>query len=173
MLDVNAGINFGGQLSDHIKLELGVAMLHLNRPKATFFNNVERIGFRYQANAGVKYSINDSWSVNVNGYYGYEKAASEIVVGSLAGYSLSSKVSYEHEHTLYIGAYYRIKDALSPIVGYSFKDLRVLLNYDIVLSRLLQPGRANGGPEISVVYVGKWGDDRYNGEKIYCPKFNY
>jgi type IX secretion system PorP/SprF family membrane protein len=173
MMDVGAGLNFGGQIHEQVKLELGISMLHINRPKHSFFNNDERLGFRYQASAGVKYDINESWSLNVNGYYGYEKKASEIIAGSMVGYSLPQNGSYQRDHTIFLGAYYRVKDALSPIAGYRFKGLRVLLNYDIVLSRLLVPGRANGGPEVSVVYVGKWGGDRYNGDKIYCPKFTY
>jgi type IX secretion system PorP/SprF family membrane protein len=173
MLDIGAGLNFGGQIHEQIKLELGASMLHINRPKHSFFNNEERLGFRYQGSAGIKYDISEAWSLNVNGYYGYEKKASEIMVGSMVGYSLEQPGSYMRDHTLYLGAYYRIKDALSPLVGYRFKGMRILLNYDVVLSRLITPGRANGGPELSLVYVGKWGGDRYNGEKIYCPKFAY
>ena len=173
MIDVSAGLNFGGQIHEQVKLDLGMSMLHINRPKHTFFDNAERLGLRYQATIGVKYDINENFSLNVNGYYGYEKKASEIIVGSMLGYSPTIKGSnYELDHTMYIGAYYRVKDALGPLVGYRFKGLRVMFNYDVVLSRLLKPGRANGGPEISLVYVGKWGGDRYNGEKVYCPKFN-
>ncbi|MES2621224.1 MAG: PorP/SprF family type IX secretion system membrane protein [Bacteroidota bacterium] len=172
MIDVSAGLNFGGQIHEQVKLDLGVSMLHLNRPKHTFFENDERLGFRYQASAGLKYDINDNFSVNVNGYYGYEKKASEIITGAMLGYSPTLNRSAELNHTFYIGGYYRVKDAFSPIAGYRFKGLRVLFNYDVVLSRLQKPGRANGGPEFSIVYVGKWGGDRYNGEKVYCPKFN-
>jgi type IX secretion system PorP/SprF family membrane protein len=173
MVDVGAGLNYGGQIHEQVKLELGASMLHINRPKHSFFNNDERLGFRYQASAGAKYDINGAWSLSLNGYYGYEKKASEILVGSLAGYSLGQTGNIDRDHTIYLGVYYRIKDALSPVAGYRYKGLRVLLNYDIVLSKLLQPGRANGGPEVSVVYVGKWGGERYNGEKIYCPRFTY
>ncbi len=172
MLDVNAGLNFGGQVHDKVKLDLGVSMLHINRPKHTFFGNDERLGFRYQASAGVTYGINETWALTANGYYGYEKKASEIVTGVLAAYSTATRGNFEKDHSVYLGAYYRIKDALSPVAGYRYKGMRLLLNYDIVLSRLIKPGRANGGPELSIVYVGKWGADRYDGKKVYCPKFN-
>jgi hypothetical protein len=173
MIDLGAGLNFGGQIHEQVKLELGASMLHINRPKHTFFDNSERLGLRYQGSAGVKYNINENFELNIHGYYAYEKKASEIIVGAMGGYSFASSGTYEKDHTIYLGAYYRVKDALSPIAGYRFKGLRVLFNYDVVLSRLIKPGRANGGPEFSVVYVGRWGGDRYSGEKIYCPRFAY
>lgn len=172
MLDISAGLNFGGQIHEQVKLDFGVAMLHINRPKHTFFNNSERLGFRYQANAGVTYTLNQRIALQVNGYYGYEKKASEIILGALMGYSMGSKRKSEKEHTLYIGAYYRIKDALGPLMGYRYKNMRLVFSYDVTLSRLLAPAKANGGPEISLVYTGRWGRDMYNGKKAYCPKFN-
>lgn len=169
MLDVSAGLHFGGQVHEQVKLDLGISMLHINRPKHTFFYNEERLGFRYQADAGIQYKIDDNMSLQFNGYYGYEKAASEIVVGTMFTYSSINTFSGNPQHSLYVGAYYRSKDALAPVVGYGFKSMRLLLNYDITLSKLVSASRANGGPEISIVCVGSW--ERQFNRKVYCPKF--
>ncbi len=74
------------------------------------------------------------------------------------------------EHTIYGGLYYRIKDALAPLVGYQFRKTRLLLSYDVTLSKLMTPGRANGGPEISFVHIGSW-QREYGGKKVFCPSF--
>jgi hypothetical protein len=63
-----------------------------------------------------------------------------------------------------------VKDALSPLVGYQFRQTRLLFNYDITLSRLARPSKANGGPEISIVHVGAW-ERSFNGKKVHCPRF--
>ena len=169
MLDVNAGLHFGGQVHEQVKLDLGISMMHLNRPRHSFFNNNEQLGFRYQAEAGVKYQIDQQLSIVFNGYYGYQKAASELVLGSLFSYAILDKISENPAHTFYVGAYYRLKDALAPVVGYQYKQWRLLLSYDITLSKLLTASRSNGGPEISLVHTGSW--QRQFNKKLYCPRF--
>lgn len=169
MIDLNAGLNFGAQVNDMVKLDFGFSMLHINRPRHTFYNQNERLGLRYQTNAGTGLKLSDRITLDVNAYYTYQKKASEIIFGSLFGYGF-----YENRarlnHTLYTGIYYRVKDALTPVVGYRYKTFRFLLSYDITLSQLVTPARGNGGPELSLVYVGSW-HRQYNGKKVYCPRF--
>lgn len=170
MVDVGAGINFGAQVHSKVKLDFGFSMLHLNRPKHTFFGSTERLGFRYQADAGVLIQAGDAVSLAVNAYYGHEKKASEIILGALAGYSISTGRNNRPEHTIYLGAYYRIKDALAPTVGYQFRKTRLLFSYDVTLSKLASASQSNGGPEISLVHVGSW-QKAFGGKKVYCPMF--
>jgi type IX secretion system PorP/SprF family membrane protein len=76
--DLNAGLNFGAKISEAVKLDVGFSLLHINRPKHSFFDVNERLGFRYQANAAVQYVINEQFSVNGDVYYTHQKKASEI-----------------------------------------------------------------------------------------------
>jgi type IX secretion system PorP/SprF family membrane protein len=171
LADFNAGINFGAQVSDMVKLDFGFSMLHLNRPKHSFYGNNERLGLRYQASGGTQLKLSERVELDVNAYYTYQKKASEIVLGSLFGYGFYGGRSRSRvEQAVYAGLYYRIKDALTPVVGYRFKTVRLLLSYDVTLSKLAGPGKANGGPELSVVYVGKWNRE-FNGKKVFCPRF--
>jgi len=170
MADFNAGLNFSGQVHSQVKVVAGFSMLHINRPRHSFYNGAERLGFRYQTNAGVELKISPTFSLDANVYYTYQTKASEIVFGSLAGIGFYDKARSNVTHTYFIGAYYRVKDALTPVTGYSFKSFRFLLSYDITLSGLTRASQANGGPELSLVYVGKWYKE-YNGKKLYCPKF--
>jgi type IX secretion system PorP/SprF family membrane protein len=171
MFDLGAGINFGAQISERVKLDVGFSMLHLTRPKHSFYNNDERLGFRYAANANLGYAVTDHVSLSGNFYFGYEKKATEIVLGSMLGYGFYDRKRTKIEGTLYFGVYYRVKDALAPLVGYQFRKTRVLLSYDVTLSKLISPARANGGPEISLVHVGIWGKNIFQGKKVYCPQF--
>jgi type IX secretion system PorP/SprF family membrane protein len=170
MFDLGAGLNFDGQVHDKVKLELGFSMLHINEPKGGFYNDNARMGFRYQPTAGIQYTVNDQWSIRLDGYYGYEKTANETVFGAMAEYGFSKFNSSSSDHSLYFGTYYRVGDAIAPLMGYRFKQMRVLLSYDVTISPLLPAAKANGGPEVSFVYVGSWTRE-FNGKKVYCPKF--
>ncbi|MBL0310357.1 MAG: PorP/SprF family type IX secretion system membrane protein [Bacteroidetes bacterium] len=167
--DVSAGLHFGARVSEKVKLGGGFSLLHINRPKNSFYGGNVRLGFRYQANVSADYQISNSFSLSLQAYYGYEKKSSEIMFGSLAGYSFQSRKNVVGDHMLYLGAYYRLKDALAPVLGYQYKSTRILLNYDITLSKLMPTGRANGGPELSIVHIGKWNKE-FNGKKVYCPR---
>lgn len=170
MIDVNAGLNFRAQINDFVSVQAGAAVLHINRPKQSFLSTDERLGLRYQANAGALYSINERISISLDAYYTFEKRASEIQLASLFSYGFLNNRSSVASHTLLAGLSYRVKDALAPIVGYQFKSNRILLSYDITLSKLSRGNRANGGPELSFVHVGKWNRE-FNGKKVFCPKF--
>lgn len=168
--DLGAGINFGAQISQQIKLDVGFSMLHINRPYDNFYNDGERLGYRYQANAGIKYDINEKISLTVNGYDGYEKQAAEGLFGAMLEYGIMNKKTSVADNSLYFGAYYRWGDAVAPLFGYQVKRMRLLLSYDITVSNLVTPSKANGGPELSVVYVGSFTRE-FSGKKVYCPKF--
>lgn len=170
MFDLGAGINFGGQITQALKLNVGFSMLHINRPMDNFYADAERLGFRFQPTAGIEYKINQKFTLSVNGYYGYEKAAAEGLVSCMLEYGIINKKTSQPDNSVYFGATYRIADALAPLAGYQFKKTRILLSYDITLSQLVNPAKANGGPEISIVHVGSFTRE-FNDKKVYCPRF--
>ena len=170
MLDLSAGLNFSAQVSQKFKISTGFSMLHINRPHDNFYADAERLGFRYQATAGISYVINDKLTLTADAYYGYEKQAAEGLLGAMLEYGFINKKTSLSDNSVFFGAYYRINDALAPLAGYRIKKMRLLLSYDITLSQLLNPARANGGPEISIVYVGGFTRE-FNGKKVYCPRF--
>ena len=170
MFDLSAGLNFGAQISQKFKLDVGFSMLHINMPRDNFYADAERLGFRYQPTAGIQYNINDRLTLTANAYYGYEKQASEGLISAMLEYGLINRKTSVADNSVYFGLCYRINDALAPIAGYQIKKTRLLLSYDITLSQLLNPARANGVPEISLVHVGSFTRE-YNGKKVYCPRF--
>lgn len=170
MFDLGAGIQFSAQVHKQLKLHLGFSMLHINMPKHSFYNNNERLGIRHNLQAGAVWQLSDRWSTQADFNFSYQKKAMEILFGAMAGYSPGKIKNGIPFHTVYAGLYYRTKDAISPVVGYQISRLRILLNYDVVLSKLLVPGKGNGGPEVSLVYIGSW-TKSYNGRKTYCPRF--
>jgi type IX secretion system PorP/SprF family membrane protein len=170
MFDLGAGINFEGQITEQFGLNAGFSMLHINRPMDNFYADAERLGFRYQPTAGITYIISEKWNIAVSGYFGYEKAAEEGLISFMAEYGFVNKRTQVADNSVYFGACYRIGDALAPLAGYQIKKTRLLLSYDITLSQLVNPAKANGGPEISIVHVGNFTRE-FNGKKVYCPRF--
>ncbi len=170
MVDLGAGINFGGQITQAFKLSVGFSMLHITRPKDNFYADAERLGLRFQPTAGIEYAINERLTLTVDGYYGYEKKAAEGLISAMIEYGFINKKTSVSDNSVFLGASYRVGDALAPLAGYQIKKTRLLLSYDITLSQLLTPAKANGGPEISIVHVGSFTRE-FNGKKVFCPRF--
>ncbi|MFN8276212.1 MAG: PorP/SprF family type IX secretion system membrane protein [Chitinophagales bacterium] len=168
--DMGAGLNFHAKVSDRLLLGTTFSMLHLNRPKDAFYTGNNQLGFRYVASAKAEIQWSRGVSILTNAYFTYQKKAYEVVFGAMGAFRVHEESRRESAHTLYAGAYYRVKDALSPIVGYQFKGTRLLVNYDIIFSRLSTPGRFNGGLEFSLVHIGRF-PMRHTDKKVACPKF--
>lgn len=170
MFDLGAGLNFSAQITEACKFTAGFSMLHINRPMDNFYADAERLGFRYQPTAGFEYHVSQKVTISVDGYFGYEKAAEEGLISAMLEYGIINRKISEPDNSVYFGACYRIGDAVAPLAGYQVKKTRLLLSYDITVSQLLNPAKANGGPEISIVHVGSFTRE-FNGKKVYCPRF--
>jgi len=168
--DLGAGLNFAGQVSKQVKIDVGFCMLHVNQPHDNFYNDDERLGFRDQPTLGLQYNATNRITLYASAYYGYEKTANETVFGAMVQYGFYKFNQEGSDNSVYLGLYYRWNDALSPLVGYQYKSVRLLFSYDITVSTLIAASQANGGPELSIVYVGGW-EKEFNGKKVHCPKF--
>jgi len=105
--------------------------------------------------------------VNPMAYYTRQATASEIVVGGNLQYNLSG----DGESQLFGGVYYRPTDAVIPVIGYQWKNIRLMFSYDVTTSGLSQFNNGRGALEFGLIYGGMY--DEYNGDRrqSFCPKF--
>jgi len=167
--DVSAGINYAYFPNEFLYLQLGVGLLHINQAKESFFGAENRLGMRPTANLDIRYQLNTGWIAEFSGYYSRQKAASEIIYGALFSSNLSPKE--QRPNVLIFGLYHRFYDAVIPVLGFEWEQIRLLLSMDITLSPISQANRSNGAFEVSLSYQGLYnrvsrGRDAYN-----CPRF--
>ena len=168
-MDMGAGLNFHAKVSDKLLLSTTFSMLNLNKPRDDFYSYNSNLGFRYISTLNMEYEVNKTTEIIANAYFTYQQKAYEIVFGGMAGFKPHQRHHISNS-TFFVGAYYRYNDAVSPIVGYQYKKTRLLVNYDVITSRLYEPGKLNGGLEVSLVHVGSFPHVR-NERKYACPKF--
>ena len=70
---------------------------------------------------------------------------------------------------LYIGAWYRFKDAAIPYIGIEINGLRIGASYDATTSGLKTASNVRGGMEVSLIYIKSPTDP--NAKKLNCPRF--
>jgi type IX secretion system PorP/SprF family membrane protein len=158
--DLNAGINFATFINDYSYLNLGVAAQHLNRPKESFFSGVTSTGAKYDTRLAHRYSafvngsfrVADNLIINPQFYFTTMAKKSQFNVGVNAEINLATVEGEQSE--LIVGAYYRIGDAIAPMLGIKHRSMQVAFTYDATASKLTKFNSMRGGSEISIIHTG-------------------
>ncbi|MEP7257982.1 MAG: PorP/SprF family type IX secretion system membrane protein [Flavitalea sp.] len=170
--DVQVGMNYAYFPTDKLYVNGGISIMHLNKPRESFFNSDNagvdsRIPPRYTAFFNMSYKMSDEVIINPMAYYTTQAKASEIVGGAYLQYNLSG----DGESQLLGGLYLRPKDAFIPMVGFQWKNIRLMFSYDATSSALNQYNNSRGAYEFSLMQHGMFNE--YNGDKrqSFCPVF--
>lgn len=164
-LDVGAGISWlfgvgsGTMSSKDAKLfNIGVAVHHLNKPAYSFYGESSnklpmKIVFHGNASIGMKNTnliLEPSYLVALQGGH------REITPGFLLKYVLGQSSVYtdrKKSSAISFGGFFRVGDAIVPVLRYEFSNFSVATSYDINISGLSQATRARGGFEVSIRFM--------------------
>lgn len=170
--DVQIGLNYAYFPTENLYVNGGVSVHHLNKPRESFFNSSatgvdDRIPQRYIGFANASYKLNSDVIINPMIYYIRQSSASEFVAGGNVQYNLSG----DGESQLFGGIYMRPGDAIFPMVGFQWKNIKVMFTYDVTTSSLAQYNKSRGAYEFGLIYYGMY--DEYNGDRrqSFCPSF--
>lgn len=173
-LDLQFGINYAYFPTENLYVNGGVSAWHLNRPRESFFDSDasgfdSRIQPRYNAFVNVSYKLNDDVIINPMGYFTMQSKANEFVGGGTVQYNLSG----DGESQLVGGLFYRPGDALIPMIGFEWKNIKLMFTYDATMSSLKNYNNGRGAFEFALLRHGFY--DEYNGDRrqSLCPTFKY
>ena len=167
-MDVQAGMNYAYFPREDIYVNAGYSIHHVNRPKETFFNdltNAGRIPMRHIGFLNAIVKVNDRVIINPNAYFSTQAKASELVVGLNGNYNLSEF----GEKQLIAGLYYRLGDAVVPMVGVEVNSIRFTFSYDATVSSLNKFNNYRGASEISIIKKGFY--PQHQDRATMCPSF--
>jgi len=168
---LQAGINYTWFVSDNLFLNAGLSVSNINRPNETFFNKNNantRVNPRYTFFANASYKVADVWILNPNFYYSSMSSAKEIVFGGILQRDLSAERNGDIQ--LLAGAYYRVSDAIIPMIGFDIKNVKITFNYDATFSSLKTYNQTLGAYEVSIVKNGLYKGKEKN---IKCPSVRF
>lgn len=167
--DLNAGLNYALFPSDNAYINAGLSVDHINMPAESFFSNKTadtKVPMRFNAFINGSFKINNQWIVNPNAYISSMSKSTEVVAGMNAHYNLSGDGNLQ----LIGGLYYRLKDALIPMVGVTVSSISATISYDATNSSLGSYNQTLGAYEISITKVGIFSD---YGTNVKCPTVKF
>lgn len=167
---LQAGMNYA-HFGQKFYYNIGVSANNINKPNETFFNrnNVyTHVDPRYTVFANASFKIQDLWIFNPNIYYSRISSANEVVVGGIMQRDLS--VEHNGNTQILAGVYYRVGDAIIPMLGFTLGNTNFTFNYDATMSSLKNYNQSRGAYEVSVVKNGLY---KVGEKNIKCPTIRF
>ncbi len=168
-LDMQVGMNYAYFPTEEIYINGGFSVHHVNEPRETFYAGNNQIERRYIGFLNASLKVSDNVIVNPGAYYARQASASETMVGAYAAYNLADHGAKQ----VFGGAYYRVKDAFSFLVGYQMNNFRLMFNYDVTSSSLAISNSRQGAYELSLLYIGLYPNRSFGNARKHtlCPSF--
>jgi type IX secretion system PorP/SprF family membrane protein len=166
-VDVNAGIFYNGSTDGYNNFYFGASMYHINRPKETFQGGEFILSARTTLQAGGKIPAGNKNFIHLAANHSMQAKAHNTVIGGAYSYNVNN--SDDNPTNIYLGAWYRYKDAIIPYIGLEFSGILIGATYDANTSSLKPASNTKGGMEISLIYIRQPVDP--NAKKLNCPRF--
>ncbi|MEQ1552720.1 MAG: PorP/SprF family type IX secretion system membrane protein [Ferruginibacter sp.] len=164
-VDLNAGLLFSGSSNGDNNYYLGVSVYHINKPTVGFISTNYQLASRFTVHGGGTLPISDVLKLNASAIYQQQSKSSEATLGGALSYNLNG--DEVKPSNIFVGAWYRIGDAIIPYIGLETAGLRIGASYDVNVSSLKTATQSRGGSEFSIIYIKRKSESK----GIPCPKF--
>ena len=167
--DASAGISLSGALSRKANYYVGVAGYHISKPQESYFDETMiRLTTRWSGNAGLSARLGNGFGLTVHANYQHQQPYQETIAGLLLSHSFRMKDN-SRKVVFSGGCFYRIADAVIPMVKMEYDTWALTMSYDVTMSnnRLYLSGF--GGYELSLSMRGNY--NHRKSSEIMCPRF--
>jgi type IX secretion system PorP/SprF family membrane protein len=169
--DLGAGVNYNSTtgVDNNLSYVLGVSGYHFTQPRFSYYE-VEGIrqNMRLNANAAAGFNVTESLLMQVHGNVAIQGTFREIIAGGLI--SWTQFMTEQKTFVLSAGAFYRLRDAVVPILKVKYNSMALGLSYDVNTSSLKPASNLAGGLEITLFHTGDF-TNKGVAKKMVCPKF--
>jgi type IX secretion system PorP/SprF family membrane protein len=170
--DMQVGLNYAYFPTNKTYMNAGFSIQHINSARESFFTT-DPAGFnslipkRYIGFLNGSFKTDEMVIVNPMGYYTNQAGSSETVVGLNVQYNLLNG----GEQQLIGGLYYRVGESVIPMIGFVYKDIRLMFTYDVTTSSLSQYDGSRGAWEFALINYGTYSEYNGNRRQSLCPDF--
>jgi type IX secretion system PorP/SprF family membrane protein len=179
--DIDGGVVLTSRLNKRMGFNLGFAMYHINEGRSSLVTaggsgpNPNPTPSAGGSETPTRAVVHGQFNVKLNPRFTFSpqflfqtmSGSDEIILQAMGGYLFDPA----REITLNFGLGYRMRDAIHPMVGAQYKNLRVGLAYDINVSDLNQVSNYRGGFELAANYIIKIYKPAIVKPKVLCPRF--
>ena len=125
----------------------------------------------WSLNGGLTYRMSESYGLMLQANYVRQGTFTEIIAGGLLHWKSITERASDPLLVVYAGAFYRVNDAIIPVVKVDYMRYSFGFSYDVNVSELKAATNLRGGYELSLVKTGLFKDDRWQQSRTTCPHF--
>ena len=170
-LDMAAGLSFSSVLGSDIRYYVGLGLFHFTQPKVAFTGtNDVKLNQKWVLNVGVSAPTSDYDRMILYGDYFTQGGHKLLQGGFLYSHDF---VVYDDEDKISIaaGGFYRLNDAIIPVVRFDYYNLGIGISYDVNISKLSAASQMRGGVELTLSYKTYLNIVNTSLNKIRCVQF--
>lgn len=170
--DPAVGICLSSQRGENTNFYIGAGVFHFTKPKVSFQTSSDyRLNMKYVLNAGITTATSDYDRVVVYGDF-FKQGGATLAQGGVMFMHDLAQLDENNKVSITGGVFYRLNDAVIPVVKLDYRKLSIGTTYDINVSKLVQASQYRGGMEFTMTYKAfspnHISDESY---KVRCPKF--
>jgi hypothetical protein len=87
------------------------------------------------------------------------------------GINLQYRLTPDGDQSVIGGIYCRYGDAYFPMIGFVYKNIRLMFTYDVTASSLANYNNGNGAWEFALINYGYYSDFSGDRRQFLCPDF--
>lgn len=169
--DPAVGLMFSSTAGENTTYYIGAGVFHFTRPKVAFQqdNNIV-LNPKYALNLGLaKPTSNENMLIAYADVF--MQGGATMAQGGLM--LMHDLVQFDDEQKVSIGGgmFYRLRDALIPVVRLDYRSWGIGMTYDINTSKLRTASQYRGGFEMTLSYKGALNKHNSAADKVRCPHF--
>lgn len=169
--DVAAGLNFSSVAGEDTRFYAGAGLFHFTKPKVAFQKQYDIVlNPKWVINAGLSTPINDADKIIFYADYFMQGGARQIQGGLLLSHDFTG-VAEDQKISIAGGMFYRLKDALIPVIKLDYNKMALGINYDVNVSKLKSASQYRGSFEITLSYKTFTNNQNSSVNKVRCPAF--
>lgn len=169
--DLGWGVSMGGNDYD-LQWYAGYGRYHDNKPKVGFSNNnndLSVLPVRQSVNAGLGIKRNETETVNFYADFMWQGHQNQFFAGAMYRWEWVNETGADDDGKSFsVGAFYRLNDAIVPVVNIQLRRFAAGLSYDVNISRLSAASQYQGGFELTFKFRGVVFGDTEDCGKIGC-----
>jgi type IX secretion system PorP/SprF family membrane protein len=167
--DAAAGLRYSSVLGMDTKFYLGAAYFHFNQPKVAFNPASDiRLNKKFVFNGGISAPTSDYDKVILYLDYFMQGGNNQIQGGFLYKHDILQE-DIDYSFGIAAGAFYRVNDAVVPVIKLDYYNWSAGLTYDVNISKLTQASKARGCFEFTLSYSNFLNIRNSSAEKVRCP----
>ena len=169
--DPAAGLCLSSVSGNNVDYYVGVGLFHFTRPKVAFQpQNDISLNPKWVLNAGVTTPTSDQNRIVFYGDFFKQGGATLIQGGLMMMHDLVERDD-EKKISIAAGMFYRVNDALVPVLRLDHYNMSIGATYDINISKLSPASQYRGGLELTLSYKGFTRNQSSDARMVRCPRF--